>query len=134
MPAISINSDTFEVPSTEEQLSTEYIHKVWLLAGRPTRLTGESGWKVMDSIMQVWGALYPHELQAWKENLVDEQDVERSPHEANKENGGHFPISYPTRVFKLINVYFKQEKLADRKLIKKFIERYPILKRTKYKI
>lgn len=134
MPAITINNETFEIASEETRIASEYIHKVWLAAGKPTALINESAWKVMDALIQVWGGCYPHELEAWKQNLVDEQSVERTPHEANKTNGGYFPISYPTRLFDLIKVYFKHDQLADRALIKKFIQRYPILKRTKYKI
>lgn len=131
---LSVDGHTFEIASDETRLTVEYIHKVWEKAGKPNRLEGESAWKVMDAMMQVWAMAYPWEIQAWKKNLQEEQSFERTPHDVNKAEGGYFPIAYPTRLFQLIKVYFKNDQLADRKLIKKFVKRYPILQITKYNI
>lgn len=124
----------YEVPSNDSILLTEYLHKVWEKTGKPNRLETESAWKVMDALFKVWSTFYPHELSDWIDDLKEEQYYERSVHEANKANGGYFPIAYPTRLYNLIRVYFKDDQLADRKLIKKFIARYPVLKRTKYSL
>jgi hypothetical protein len=134
MPVIKVGEEQFEIASQENILATSFIHTVWVRAGKPDRLEGESAWRVMDSIMKIWGGCYPYELRAWKKQLSEEQSMERTPHEALKDNGGYFPIAYPTRLLQLIKVYFKKERLADHNLIKKFVSRYPILKRTKYSI
>jgi hypothetical protein len=133
MAGIKVDGVTYEIASEEERLSAEYLHKVFIRAGRPTKLEGESAWKMMDAIMQIWGGLYPQEVDAFIEVLKEEQALERSVEQSNKE-GGYFPISYPTRLYQMMKVYFKNDRFQDRKLIKMLVNRYPILKRTKYEI
>ena len=134
MTSIQIGSEIYDTPSASEQLSAEYIHRVWVKTGKPDRLEGEVAWKVMDAIMQVYGALYPREIEHFKKTIREDQSVERTPHEANKAGGGFIPISYPTRLLQLIKVYFKMDRLQDRYLIKNFIKRYPALKVTRYNL
>jgi hypothetical protein len=131
---IKVKDEYFEIVSDEHRLAAEYIHKVWVKAGKPNRLEGESAWKVMDSLWQIWGALNPNELLEFKKDVQEDQSVERSVHEAIKHDGGYIPISYPMRLQQMIKVYFPDEKLQDHKLILKFIRRYPMLKRTKHDI
>lgn len=131
---LNLDGQNFEIASDETRLSAEFIERVWRKAGQPRTLDAEVSWKVVDVIMQVWGGLYPWELEAWKKNLQDEQSLERTVHEANKQNGGYFPISYPTRLLQMLRLKFPNEHYTDHKLILKFVKRYPILKRTKYNI
>lgn len=137
MPAvkyIDVGDKEFEVASEDARILTEYIHKVWVKAGRPDRLDSEISWKVVDVIMQVWAAGYPEEFLEWKAGVQEAQSQERTVHEAEKDDGGHFPLGYPTRVFQMLKVYFATEKLQDRKIVKIFANRYPFLKITKYHI
>jgi hypothetical protein len=118
----------------EHRLAAQFIHNVWKKTGSPNRLEGESAWKVMDSLFQIWGALNPQELADFKRDLQEDQSLERTIHDANKADGGYIPISYPLRLWQMIKVYFPEEKLQDHELILKFIRRYPMLKRTKYQL
>lgn len=131
---LSIGDETFQIATDEMIIATEFIERVWKKAGRPRILEGESAWKVVDAIMKVWGGLYPHEVEAWKKNLQEEQYYERNVHDANKQEGGYFPIAYPTTLFNLLRVKFPSVPLADHDLIKKFVKRYPMLKITRYNI
>lgn len=131
---IKVNDEMFEIMTDENRLAAEFIHKVWVRAGRPNRLEGESAWKVMDSLFQVWAACYPQEFLEFKYSLIEEQEAERSVHDANKADGGFVPISYPMRLLQFIRVYFPDQKLQDREITRKFTQRYPVLKRTKYNI
>ena len=133
MAGITVDNVVYEIATDTERLSAEYLHKVYIKAGKPNKLEGESAWKMMDAIMQIWGGLYPHELDAFVEVLKEEQSMERTVAQSNRE-GGYFPISYPTRLYNMMKVYFKNDRFQDRKLIKKLVNRYPILKRTKYEI
>ena len=134
MSSINVNGENFEIASEENRLAVEFLHKVWIRAGRPNRLEGESAWKVVDAMMKMWSALYPHEIETWVDELKEEQDAERNVHDAVKSGGGYFPISYPTRIYNMLKVYFPNEKYTDHELIKKIVNRYPIFKRTKYEI
>jgi hypothetical protein len=131
---IKIGEDYWEIVPEEHRLAAEFIHKTWILAGKPNRLETEGAWKIMDSIMKIWGALFPEELLAFKQDISEDRSVERTVHEANKDGGGYIPISYPMRLLQFIKVYFPDEKLQDHKLILKFIRRYPNLKVTKYNL
>lgn len=134
MDGIKVDDQLFEIVPDEARLAAEYIHKVWVAAGRPNMLEGESAWKVMDSLMQIWGACFPQELQDFKASLQDSQSIERSVHDANKQDGGYFPISYPMRLMQFMKVYFPNERFQDHKLILKIIRRYPLLKVTKHNL
>lgn len=134
MGDIDINGQLYSIPPAEALLSTEYLHKVFIAAGKPTKLEGESAWRMVDAIMGVWFALYPWEVDEWTKRLKEDQSAERSIADANKANGGYFPISYPTRLLMMIKIYFRNERFADHDLIKKFVKRYPILKRTRFNI
>lgn len=132
---IQVGKDTYEIASDESRLATEYIHKVWEKAGRPNRLDTEASWKVMDTLFQVWAGCYPDEFLDFKYSIQESQEVERTVHEAVKQSGGgHIPISYPSRLLMMIKVYFPDERLQDHNLIRKFVNRYSILKVTKYNI
>ena len=131
---IKVGEEYFEIVPDESRLAAEYIHRVWVGVGRPNRLEGESAWKVMDSLFQVWLACYPEEVADFKQSLIDDRAEERSVHDALKNEGGYIPISYPMRLMQFIKVYFKEEKLQNHDLILKFIKRYPILQRTKHKL
>lgn len=134
MDGIKVDDQYFEIVPDEARLAAEYIHKVWVRSGRPNRLEGESAWKVMDSLFQIWGACFPQELLDFKRTIQEDQSIERTVHEANKVDGGYIPISYPVRLMQFIKVYFKEEKLQDHKLILKLIKRYPLLKVTKHNL
>lgn len=137
MPAVKqiiVDGQTYDIATEESRLASEFIHKVYIRTGKPNRLDAPSAWILMDALWKIWMALYPWEVQAFKKVLIEDQSMERTPHEAQKAQGGHIPISYPTRLYHLIKLYFPEEELADRNLIKKFTNRYPLLKITKYKI
>ena len=131
---IKVGEELYDFVPDEHRLAAEFIHKLWVRAGRPDRLEGESAWKVVDGIFQIWGALFPAELKSFAKEVQDDQSIERTVSEATRRDGGYIPISYPTRLFQMIRLYFHDDKLQDRNTIIKFVRRYPLLKRTKYNI
>ncbi len=133
MTSILVDGEWYDIATEEQRLATEYLHKVWVKAGRPNRLEGESAWKVLDAMMQIFAGIYPQEFNDFRDTIKESQSVERTVHEANK-SGGYMVISYPTRLLELIKVYFPNEKLQDRELTLKFIRRYPKMKVTKYNL
>ena len=50
---IKIGEDYWEIVPEEHRLAAEFIHKTWILAGKPNRLETEGAWKIMDSIMKI---------------------------------------------------------------------------------
>ena len=131
---VQIGEEMYDFVPDEHRLAAEYVHKVWVMGGRPNRLEGETAWKVMDGLFNIWGALNPDELADFKQDLQEDQSAERSVSEANSRDGGYIPIVYPPRLFQMIKVYFPDEKHQDHELILKFVHRYPLLKRTKHSI
>lgn len=136
MPAksININGETFELASDEARILTEFLDQFSKKLGNPTDVSTTSGWKVFDAIMTIWYAFYPEEVIEWRESLKEELSVERTPHDAQKKQGGYFPIAYPERLFSLIKILLPDQKLNDMKFIRKLVKLYPILKHTKYSI
>jgi len=135
MPAaIQVNKEFFDIAPDEHRIAASFIHKVYEKLGKPDTLNSETSWKLVDAIMKVWVGLCPDEFEDFRQSVLDAQSIERNPCEANKVDGGYFPISYPMRLHAFLKVYFKNQDLVDRKIIKKFISRYPAFKVTRFKI
>jgi hypothetical protein len=133
MALIKVGDETFEIATEENRLATTYLHTVWDKAGKPNRIEGESAWKVVDAIFQIFAASFPYEYQDFRNTIKEDQSNERTVHDSNK-MGGHFTISYPIRLLQLLKVYFPYEHYQDRDFTRKFLQRYPYLKVTKYAI
>lgn len=100
--------------------------------GNPTDCSTNTGWVMLDQIMQVWMKFYPQEVRDWKKEVLEQLDVERSIAESVRE-GGYFPMSYPTRLWKMIKALLPDQKLNDDKFISQMVSRYPMLKTTNAK-
>jgi len=131
---IQVGTDEFEIPSKEAVAITEGLERVADRLGRPIDASTESGWKMIDNLVGVWYNFYPWELKAWKKELAIQLGTERTVHEALKASGGHIPISFPTRLYKMIETYMPQVRFQDKAFIKKFAGRYPIFKFTNAKL
>lgn len=60
--------------------------------------------------MEMWKKYYPHELSEWIKQLDYDLTVERTVREAVKNDGGYFPISYPTRLWSLLRFYSRNRR------------------------
>jgi len=106
---------------------------VWEKLGKPTDCSTNSGWVVMDNIMQVWMKAFPQEWTQWKQEILDSLETERTI-AASVKAGGYFPMSYPTRLYKMIKTLLPKQKLNDDEFIHQMVNRYPFLKTTKYSV
>jgi len=120
----------YEMASKEAAAITSGVERIYKLLGRPTDTSTNSGWKMIDNLVGVWYNFYPQELADWKKELATQLGEERSVHDALKANGGYIPISFPTRLYKMLETYLPDLKMQDRDFIKKFAGRYPIFKFT----
>ncbi len=134
MTKIKVNGLDFEIASREAAAIVEGCERVYNALGKPTDTSTDSGWKMVDNLVGVWYRFYPWEIEDWKKELSIQLGGERSVHDALRANGGYIPISFPTRLYKMLDTYLPEQKITDRKFIKKFAGRYPIFKFTNYKI
>lgn len=118
------------VPTKLATALTEAIEQIYSKFGKPTDCSTEVGWKMCDELVRLWYRHFPWEVEAWKKETLDELDVERTPYEAG--DYGYFPISYPTRLYKMLDTYLPDQKLQDRDFIAKMLTRHPIFKRSNY--
>lgn len=126
------------IPSKAALALTEAMERIYNTLGKPTYCMKEGdnsdvGWKMCDELVELWYTFYPWELKAWKSELIDELDAERSVR-ASIDAGGYFPISYPTRLAKMLETYLPDQKLQDKTFIKKMVKRHPVFKMTNFKI
>lgn len=131
---VQIGDTEYEMPNKEAVALSEGIHRTYDLLGKPKDTETEAGWKMIDNLVGVWYNFYPWELKAWKKELETQLGGERTVHEALKANGGYIPISFPTRLYKMLEIFLPDLKITDRKFIKKFAGRYPIFKMTNFQI
>lgn len=101
--------------------------------GSPADTSTNSGWEMVDSIMDTWIAYFPEEFSLWREKVEIDLSGERDLKTAVKA-GGYNPISYPPRLFKLFKTMLPGQKLNDRKFFIKLAKKYPYLKTTNYKL
>lgn len=130
---MSVNGVTYEPAS---KLATAYmlgLIKVWDKLGNPTDCSTNTGWLMIDNIMQVWDKAWPQEKAQWIKEIKTELTVERSIR-ASVEAGGYFPMSYPTRLYNMIHTLLPNQKLNNKLFIRQFIGRYPFLKTTNYRV
>ncbi len=124
----------YEAVSKEAAAYTKGLLTVWEKLGQPTDCSNNTGWAMLDNIMQIWMKCWPWEVKDWIKQLKEELSVERTVTQAHKANGGYFPISYPTRLYKMIKAMLPHQDLRDKEFIYKMTQRYPFLKSTNYKI
>lgn len=101
--------------------------------GNPTDCSTNVGWVMLDNIIQVWSNYFPREVAEWKEEVLDQLEVERSI-AASVKAGGYFPMSWPSRLYKMIKTLLPDQKLNDDDFIHKLLGRYPIFKTTNYRV
>lgn len=101
--------------------------------GNPTDCSVNSGWLMMDNIMQVWMKFYPSEVAEWKKEVLDSLDTERSIAMSVKQ-GGYFPMAWPTRLYRLVKALLPDQKLNNDDFIRQLTNRYPMLKTTNAKL
>lgn len=121
------------VPSKTALALTEAMEQIYNRLGQPKDCSTEVGWKMCDELVQLWYTFYPWELKAWKQEALDDLELERSVKQSN-DAGGYFPIAYPTRLHNMLQAYLPNQKLQDMKFIRKMVQRHPIFKKTRYTI
>lgn len=124
----------YEPVSKDGAAVTKGLMLVWEKLGKPTDCSNNIGWVMLDNIVQVWMKYWPWEAQDWVKRLKVELGTERTIREAIKADGGYFPVSYPTRLYKLIHTLLPEQKLNDKKFLRELVGRYPFLHTSNYKI
>lgn len=120
--------------SKEGAAITKGLLVIWERLGKPEDVSVNTGWVMMDNIVQVWIKCFPEEVQDFKEKLQNELSDERTVHEAHKEQGGYFPVTYPPRLYSLMKSILPKVSYRDKKFIKQLTARYPLFKSTNYKL
>lgn len=124
----------YEPVSKEGAAVTKGLMLIRDKLGKPTDCSTNTGWIMLDNIIQVWQKYWPHEVYDWNKRLKVELETERSMHDAVAAGGGYVPVSYPTRLFKMISAMLPEQKLNEKKFLKEMTARYPFFKSTNYKL
>ena len=130
---VNVNGVDYEEASKLSSAYTEGLMRIYNKLGEPTDCSTNSGWIMLDNIMQVWDKAFPREKADWIKEIKEELTVERSIR-ASVKAGGYFPMSYPTRLYNMIHAILPNQKLNDKRFIREFINRYPFLKTTNYSV
>jgi hypothetical protein len=123
-----LNLSEYETVPDATLVSVEYLLRVSKRLGDPKEVDSKAGWRLMDELVRVWGALNPEERDDFLAKNKEDRKWAVSPKQAVKENRGIFTISWPKKLYSLVKVFFPKERLADRKFIRKFAKRYPQFK------
>lgn len=122
----------YEEASKLSAAVTKGLINSWEKLGCPSDCSVNSGWVMLDTIMEIWTKFYPKEKEDWIKQLKHDLTVERSAAEAK--GFGYFPVSYPTRLFRMIKTMLPDQKLNDKDFLHHLIQRYPFLQSSNYKI
>lgn len=114
--------------------ATKGLMMIWEKLGKPEDCSVNTGWILLDNIVQVWMKYFPDEVADFKERLKVELDTERDVHAAIKDDGGYFPVTFPPRLMGLTKTLLPNQKLNGKKFMKQFTTRYPLFKSTNYKL
>lgn len=124
----------YEAVSKDGAAAVKGLMSVREKLGNPTDCSNNVGWVMLDNIVQVWQKYWPWEMKDWVERLKVELDTERTIKDAIKAEGGYFPVSYPTRLYKMIHALLPEQKLNDKEFLRGLVSRYPFLQSTNAKI
>jgi hypothetical protein len=124
---------TYEQSSKETAAYVKGLMLVWERLGKPYDCSTNTGWVLLDNIVQVWMKAWPNEVGEWKKEKLTQLQTERSI-AASVKAGGYFPMSWPTRLYRLVHTLLPRQKLNSDEFIHLFLQRYPLFKMTNYKV
>lgn len=123
-------------PQEYEQVSkhgaalTQGLMRVWEKLGRPNDCSTESGWIMLDQIVNCWTAYFRGEAESWIHDRDIDLKNEMTLSQLSKKDGGYNPVTFPPTLFSLLKTMLPDQKLTDKKLHHKLVQRHPLFKTT----
>lgn len=123
---ITINGETYDIPTKQASAVTNALLKVWERLGKPQTPFSESGEKLMNVIIATWEDTFPIESAAWYQERRDYKNEELSIGQQIRHETGRSLASYPFYIFQVMKIMFPNLKLSDRETNLKMVKKYPI--------
>lgn len=125
-----LNLNEYEPVSKDGTALTEGLMQIWEKLGRPEDCSTNSGWIMLDQIVNCWTLYFPHEVADWIHDRALDLQNEITLQQLVKKDGGYNPITYPPTFFQLTKALLPQLKLTDKKFQRKLSNRHPMFKST----
>jgi hypothetical protein len=126
MENIRIGNEEYDVIPPQSVAASKMVTDAYIKAGSPTSPFTKQGEEIMNVIVAVWMDLYPKQYVEWVGMKKEHIKEEMSAKDQVKEQTGRSLVSFPTPVYKLMQVFFKDFTMNDRDEVIKFAKRYPI--------
>ena len=123
-------------PQEYEQVSkhgaalTQGLMRVWEKLGCPNDCSTESGWIMLDQIVNCWTAYFRGEAESWIRDRDIDLKNEMTLSQLSKKDGGYNPVTFPPTLFSLLKTMLPDQKLTDKKFHHKLVQRHPLFKTT----
>lgn len=126
--------DQYEPVSKHGAALTEGLMRIWEKLGRPEDTSTESGWTMLDQVVNCWTLYFPREVNDWIHDRDLDLQGEITLQQLVKKDGGYNPITYPPIFFQLVKAVLPKIKLTDKKFQRKLSIRHPLFKTTNLKL
>lgn len=113
---------------------TQGLMRIWERLGRPEDCSTESGWTMLDQLVNCWTVNFPQEAQDWLHDRKLDLESEITLSQLSKKDGGYNPITYPPTFYNLIKAMLPHQKLNDKRFMHKLAIRHPLFQTTNHKI
>lgn len=120
----------YEPVSKTGTLVTQGLMKIWEKLGRPEDCSTNSGWIMLDQIVNCWTTFFKQEVADWQHDRKLDLDNEMILSAISKKGGGYNPITYPPTLFHLIHAILPGQKLTDKAFQRKLAQRHSLFKTT----
>lgn len=125
----------YEVNGEQYEVLPEVVNEVaagllltWEKLDRPGSVFTKNGEKLMEVFIASWQDLFPRESRRWIEERKMYQLAEKSIREQIKQHSGRSLASIPLYIYKLMKLFFKEDKNFDKEFYLKLIKKFPIFR------
>lgn len=125
---ITIDGETYDIPTRQATAVTSALMQMWERLGKPEDPFSDAGRKLMEVIIATWEDTFPVESAKWYQDRQEYQLEELSIQQQVRHETGRSLASYPYYIFQVMKIMFPSLKLSDRDVNIKMVKKYPIFR------
>ena len=97
--------------------------------GSNGRVETNKDWQVVEAVFKVWVLNYKHEFMQAKKDQKMLRNIAKNKYASDEPKGGaviRHVVNYPTGFTRLMGSIYPEQKLQDKKFIKRFLKIIPL--------
>ena len=130
MAPITIKTDGVEYEEVPKQavIGSKIAVDMYIKLGRPKTVFSKQGTKMMEILIAIWEDAYPRIAMEWHKDREEYKKNELSTKEQVSQKTGRSLASYPMHLYKMMKLFFTDDKFSDRKTVIKLVKKFPMFR------